>query len=112
MTSLRDMRRRRALSRSELAKRVGVTPQSIGHYENGKRVPKYPIAQRLGRELAVPWSQIVDTAHRAWQRRRDAEAEVADLRERLREAVDQGDDELRAALAEVAADVLDVEVRR
>lgn len=50
---LREERTRKGLTQAGLAELVGVTPEAIGQYENGKREPKGHILVRLAAVLQV-----------------------------------------------------------
>lgn len=51
MAQLKDMisyyRKREGLSQRELAKKIGVSPSTIGMYESGKRFPTHEIEEAL-----------------------------------------------------------------
>jgi transcriptional regulator with XRE-family HTH domain len=55
--ALLSLRRRRGLTQTEVAKRVGTTAAVIGRYELGKQDPK---AQRLGEMLTAMDSDVGD----------------------------------------------------
>lgn len=109
MPSLHDMRRRRALTQTALAKQVGVSKSAISAYESGKKVPTYPVAKKMGAALGVPWNEVHETAWRARKRRQELEAQVAPLGEELRAIAvrARGNDDLKALLALIAADAFD-----
>jgi len=44
---LKELRARILLSQSELAARTGLSIDAVKSYENGRRVPSLPVAQRL-----------------------------------------------------------------
>lgn len=55
---IRELRKEKGLSQRELAKRVGVSFQSISFYENGKRTPKPEIWIKLANFFKVSVSYI------------------------------------------------------
>lgn len=48
-----DLRRKRGLNQSELAKKLGLSTSAIGMYEQGRRDPSIPIIVALAEELGV-----------------------------------------------------------
>ena len=59
---LHDARIRAGLTMDELAEMAGITAASVCRYEHGDRIPKTPIAKRLGKILGVKWYTLIDTA--------------------------------------------------
>jgi DNA-binding XRE family transcriptional regulator len=55
---LQDLRRRRFLSRDELARMAGVSPTTVLHIEQGKVAPKMRTARRIAQALEVDPSEI------------------------------------------------------
>jgi transcriptional regulator with XRE-family HTH domain len=55
---LRKVRKRRNLSRRELARRVGVSHQFLGRLENGDATASADTMGRLAYELGVPLESI------------------------------------------------------
>ena len=51
---IRALRKERGISQEELAKRCGVSRQTINAIENNKYDPTLSLAFRLSRELGVP----------------------------------------------------------
>lgn len=51
---LRDLRRRRALSRTELARDLGVSSRTLRAIETGAYTPSLTLALRLARLLDLP----------------------------------------------------------
>ena len=51
-------REKRGLNQSELARRIGVTPQSVQAWESGKSTPRDPKMKKLALELNVPASYL------------------------------------------------------
>jgi len=82
--SLRDLRRRRALSQSELARRAGVTRAYVSLIENGRAVPAVAVANRLGAELGVTGARLHELA---WRHRRARERVEGRVPEAMRELV-------------------------
>ncbi len=58
---LKEARERAGMSMQELGKAVGVSPAAICRYEQGKRVPKTPIAKRIADVLGLVWYELIDT---------------------------------------------------
>lgn len=48
-----DLRRKRGLNQSELARKLGLSTSAIGMYEQGRREPSIPIIVALAEELGV-----------------------------------------------------------
>ena len=46
------------LSQKELAKRVGITNQSVSDYERGKSNPSYEVMRRISEELEAPVDEL------------------------------------------------------
>ena len=55
---VRELREERGLSQSELARRTGVTRQTIHAIENNKYDPTLGLAMRLARLLGAPVEEI------------------------------------------------------
>ena len=55
---IRERRKELGLSQEELAKRCGVTRQTVNAIENNKYDPTLSLAFRLARELAVTVDQL------------------------------------------------------
>ena len=53
MKGLREARRRKKLSQSELAAELHVTRETISYYENGKRNPDIPMLLALSEYFGV-----------------------------------------------------------
>ena len=54
-TALRDMRKRRKLSQTELAKAAGLSTAYISHIENGKRSPTLESLKKISDALEIPF---------------------------------------------------------
>ncbi|MBO8140226.1 MAG: LexA family transcriptional regulator [Thermosipho sp. (in: Bacteria)] len=50
---IKNLRSERGLSQEELAKRVGVSRESISHYENGRVIPPIDVLEAIAKELGV-----------------------------------------------------------
>lgn len=48
-----DLRRKRGLKQSALAKKLGLSASAVGMYEQGRREPSIPIIVALAEELGV-----------------------------------------------------------
>jgi transcriptional regulator with XRE-family HTH domain len=48
---LREVRERRGLSQTDLAKRTGLQPSAISHFETGKRAPSFDNLRKLADAL-------------------------------------------------------------
>lgn len=55
---LRILRENAGLTQEELAKRVGVKPLVISHYETGARTPSLPVFRRLAQLLDVTMDML------------------------------------------------------
>lgn len=56
--TLRAARVNKGLSRREVAEMAKITPESIGNYERGARIPRVDILLRLLAIYEVPFDQI------------------------------------------------------
>ena len=52
---IREARQAMGMTQAELAKRLGVTYQNIGQWENGKRIPRVETLMKIGQALNVSW---------------------------------------------------------
>lgn len=59
MKHLREIRRKKGLSASGLAKAAGLSPMSIYRYETGKRWPDVTTAYRIAKVLNVSIDDLV-----------------------------------------------------
>lgn len=59
MTKIEKRRKEKALSRKELAEKVGVTPESIRHYEQNIREPKASILKELAKVLECRMEDLI-----------------------------------------------------
>ena len=57
-TKIRELRLRDRLSQEELAQRVGVRRETIGHLENGHYNPSLKLAIDISRVVEVPIEEI------------------------------------------------------
>ena len=58
MQKLKEVRKARGLSQRELAKRVGISYQSVSGYENGITYPGLPVARALADVLEVTLDEL------------------------------------------------------
>ena len=59
MNKIEKRRKEKALSRKELAEKVGVTPESIRHYEQNIREPKASILKKLAEVLECRMEDLI-----------------------------------------------------
>ena len=59
MTKLEVKRKEKKFSRKDLAERAKVTPESIRHYECGKREPKARILKKLAEILECRMEDLI-----------------------------------------------------
>lgn len=59
MSKLEQRRRKKGMSRQQLANAVGVTYEEIGHYENGKREPKTIILKKMAIVLGCRMEDLI-----------------------------------------------------
>lgn len=57
---MKEAREKAGLTIDALARAVGVSSAAICRYENGQRVPRLPIAKRIGEKLGIPWYEIMN----------------------------------------------------
>lgn len=68
---LKEARKAKKLTQKELAERLGITENNIGHYENGRNKPPFEIILKLCMELDVSADWLLDiqnkhnTTHKA-----------------------------------------------
>ena len=58
--NLKEARLKAGMTIDALARDVGVSSAAICRYEKGKRVPRLPIAKRIGEKLGIPWYEIMN----------------------------------------------------
>lgn len=58
---LREMREKRELSQSELARDAGMQPSAIAHFEAGRRKPSFDNVRALARALKVSGDYLLGT---------------------------------------------------
>jgi len=56
---IREIRESRGLNQTELAKRAGLQPSAIGHFETGRRKPSWDNILKLANALEVSVDQIM-----------------------------------------------------
>lgn len=57
--SIKNARKKKYLTQTELAKRVGVTHASISYWENGINIPNVKDCWRLADELGITIDELV-----------------------------------------------------
>ena len=57
--TLKTARERMKLTQDEAAKRIGVSPDTIGNYERGKSYPDIPVLRRIEEVYGVPYEQLI-----------------------------------------------------
>ncbi len=55
---LMNIREKKKLSQSQLAKNIGVSRQAINSIEHGKRKPSVEIAKKIANELNFDWTDF------------------------------------------------------
>lgn len=58
--NLRAARERVGMSQQELADKLGVKRQDVGHWESGRHLPRLPVARRLAQVLGVTLESLFD----------------------------------------------------
>ena len=58
---IRELRKRRGLTTTELASLIGTTQQSVSNYENNKSEPSFATMEKIGKELGVTLSEFFET---------------------------------------------------
>lgn len=53
---IREARKLRQLTSSQLAALIGVTESAVIHWENGRFSPRQPMQVKIAKALDVPWS--------------------------------------------------------
>ena len=59
---LRKLRKERGLKQSDVARLVGVSESAIGMYEQGRRMPVFPIVEKTAHVFDVPVESLYDPA--------------------------------------------------
>ena len=57
---LKEARKAKKLTQKELAEKLGITENNIGHYENGRNKPPFEIILKLCKELNVSADWLLD----------------------------------------------------
>ena len=60
--TLKEIRLKKGITQVELAKHVGISPQTISHYETGRAKPSLDVAVKLAKALGVSVEEI----YQAW----------------------------------------------
>lgn len=55
---LKDKRKEKELTQSEVASSIGVTQASYRYYETGERTPQPEVAKKLGKLLKFNWTKF------------------------------------------------------
>lgn len=106
---IRHFRELAGLSKSDLARRVGVSPTAVHNWEENGVMPRMEVMLELEKALEVRWTQLM-TGHDS------PEAQPADVAPSPGESVSRGErlDRFRrqiAALFEVAPDRVEIVIR-
>lgn len=62
---LKEARKAKKLTQKELAERLGITENNIGHYENGRNKPPFEIILKLCAELDVSADWLLDIQNKS-----------------------------------------------
>jgi len=62
---VRSLREQRALSQGDLARRLGVSRQTVNSIETGKYLPSLPLALAIGRFFGRPVEEVFRDEQRA-----------------------------------------------
>lgn len=57
---VKDKRKEKGLTQTELARQVDVAQSMICNIENGLRVPSVPVAKRIGAVLGFNWALLFE----------------------------------------------------
>lgn len=57
--TLKTAREMNKLTQDEAAKRIGVSPDTIGNYERGKSYPDIPVLRKIEEVYGVSYEQII-----------------------------------------------------
>ena len=57
--TLKNARELAGLTQSEAAKRIGVTPDTIGNYERGKSYPDIPVLRKIEEVYGVSYNNLI-----------------------------------------------------
>ena len=57
---IKILRENAGLAQSDMAKRIGVEPAVVSHYENGKRTPSLPVFRKIAKTLDVTMDMLMD----------------------------------------------------
>ena len=57
--TLKTARELAGLTQAEAAKRIGVTPDTVGHYERGKSYPDIPVLRKIEEVYNVNYDNLI-----------------------------------------------------
>lgn len=60
MVDIKQLRKAKGLTQSELGEKIGVVTQSICSYEKGVVEPSVQVAKALGKELGFNWWELYE----------------------------------------------------
>lgn len=62
---IRELRSERGMTQKELARRLGVSPSTVGMYEQGRRSPDHTVLTRLASVLDCSTDELLETERRS-----------------------------------------------
>lgn len=63
MKLLKKMREEKGLTQSELGKKLGISPSTVGMYEQGRRVPDVPILKKMSAFFNVSIDYLLENVN-------------------------------------------------
>ena len=63
MKLLKKLREEKGLTQSELGKELGISPSTVGMYEQGRRVPDVPILKKMSAFFNVSIDYLLEIIH-------------------------------------------------
>ena len=57
--TLRTARERQKLTQDEAAKKIGVSPDTLGNYERGKSYPDIPVLRKIEEVYGLQYNQLI-----------------------------------------------------
>ncbi len=55
-----EAREKKSLTQMELAKQIGISHRTIGHFETGYRTPSIVFAKKVAKALDVDWTKFYE----------------------------------------------------
>lgn len=63
---LRELRKKKRLTQTEIANSIGLSHQAYSHYENGRSIPPFPVAIKIAEILDVSLDYLCGRIDEPW----------------------------------------------